>query len=128
MKEFDCNMSTAYLPYKKRALIPNSMLIPIGTKVFTVYLRNIEEVQVNKYNQQMITMYYNTLYFLKEEDAEKVKLNTLNGKTWEITKSKVKGYVKEVAKDFECGIQLEKYNDIKEGDILEAYIMKEIKR
>lgn len=35
---------------------------------------------------------------------------------------------KEVAKDFECGIQLEKYNDIKEGDILEAYIMKEIKR
>lgn len=33
------------------------------------------------------------------EDAEKVKLNTLNGKTWEKTKSKVKGYVKEVAKD-----------------------------
>ena len=36
--------------------------------------------------------------------------------------------VKEVAKDFECGIQLEKYNDIKEGDILEAFVMKEIKR
>ena len=75
MKEFDFNMSTAYLPYKKRALIPNSMLIPIGTKVFTVYLGSIEEVQVNKYNQKMITMYYNTLYFLKEEDAEKVKNN-----------------------------------------------------
>ena len=36
--------------------------------------------------------------------------------------------VKEVAKDFECGFQLEKYNDIKEGDILEAFVMKEIKR
>ena len=35
---------------------------------------------------------------------------------------------KEVAKDFECGVQIEKYNDIKEGDIIEAFIMKEIKR
>ena len=75
MKEFDFNMSTAYLPYNKRALIPNSMLIHIETKLFTVYLGNSEEVQVNKYNQKMITMYYNTLYFLKEEDAEKVKNN-----------------------------------------------------
>ena len=36
--------------------------------------------------------------------------------------------VKEVAKEFECGIQIEKYNDIKEGDIIEAFVMKEIKR
>ena len=36
--------------------------------------------------------------------------------------------VKEVAKDFECGIQIEKYNDLKESDIIEAFIMKEIKR
>ena len=36
--------------------------------------------------------------------------------------------VREVSKDFECGIQLEKYDDIKEGDIIEAFIMKEIKR
>ena len=35
---------------------------------------------------------------------------------------------KEVAKDFECGIQIEKYNDLKEGDIIEAFVMKEIKR
>ncbi len=35
---------------------------------------------------------------------------------------------KEVSKGFECGIQIEKFNDIKEGDILEAYIMEEIKR
>ena len=45
-----------------------------------------------------------------------------------ISLKRFKDDVKEVAKDFECGIQLEKYNDIKEGDILEAFIMKEIKR
>ncbi len=36
--------------------------------------------------------------------------------------------VKEVTKGYECGIQIEKYNDIKEGDIIEAYILEEIKR
>ena len=36
--------------------------------------------------------------------------------------------VKEVTKGFECGIQIEKYNDIKEGDIIEVYIMEEVKR
>ena len=36
--------------------------------------------------------------------------------------------VKEVAQGYECGIGLEKFNDIKEGDILEAYIMEEVKR
>ena len=75
MEEFDFNMSTAYLPYKKRVLVVNNMLIPIGTKVFGVYLGNIKEVQVDECNQKMITMYYNTLYFLKKEDAEKAKDN-----------------------------------------------------
>ena len=32
---------------------------------------------------------------------------------------------KEVATGYECGIGLEKFNDIKEGDILEAYIIEE---
>ena len=35
---------------------------------------------------------------------------------------------KEVAQSFECGIGLEKFNDIKVGDILEAFIMEEIER
>ena len=35
---------------------------------------------------------------------------------------------KEVASGYECGIQLENYNDIKEGDILEVYVMEEVKR
>ena len=39
-----------------------------------------------------------------------------------------KDEAKEVAKGFECGIQIENYDDIKEGDVIEVYIMKEIKR
>ncbi|ONI46427.1 translation initiation factor IF-2 [Candidatus Epulonipiscioides gigas] len=35
---------------------------------------------------------------------------------------------KEVATGYECGITIEKYNDIKEGDIVEAFVMEEIKR
>ena len=35
---------------------------------------------------------------------------------------------KEVAQGYECGVGLEKFNDIKEGDILEAFVMEEIKR
>ncbi len=38
-----------------------------------------------------------------------------------------KDTVKEVKKGYECGITLENYNDIKEGDIIEAYEMVEIK-
>ena len=35
--------------------------------------------------------------------------------------------VKEVAQSFECGIGLERFNDIKVGDILEAYVMEQIR-
>ena len=33
--------------------------------------------------------------------------------------------VREVAQGYECGIGLERFGDIKEGDILEAFIMEE---
>ena len=35
---------------------------------------------------------------------------------------------KEVAQGYECGMSFEKFNDIKESDIVEAYIMEEIER
>lgn len=35
--------------------------------------------------------------------------------------------VKEVAAGYECGLSVEKFNDLKDGDILEAYTMEEIK-
>lgn len=36
--------------------------------------------------------------------------------------------VKSVATGFECGIGLEDFSDLKEGDIIEAYLMREIPR
>lgn len=45
-----------------------------------------------------------------------------------ISLKRFKDDAKEVAKGYECGIQIENYNDIKEGDIIEAHIMEEVKR
>ena len=36
--------------------------------------------------------------------------------------------VREVSDGYECGVGLSKFNDIKEGDVLEAFIMEEVKR
>ena len=36
--------------------------------------------------------------------------------------------VKEVASGYECGIGLENYNDVKEGDVVECFVMEEIER
>ena len=44
------------------------------------------------------------------------------------TLKRFKDDVKEVTKGFECGMQIEDYNDIKEGDIIEVYVMEEIRR
>ena len=33
--------------------------------------------------------------------------------------------VREVAQGYECGIGLDKFNDVKEGDIFEAYVVEE---
>ena len=35
---------------------------------------------------------------------------------------------KEVATGFECGIGIENYNDLKEGDVIEAFVMEEVER
>ena len=39
-----------------------------------------------------------------------------------------KDSVKEVAQNYECGMSIEKFNDIKEGDVFECYVMEEIPR
>ncbi len=36
--------------------------------------------------------------------------------------------VKDVASGYECGLSIERFNDIKEGDVLEAYTFEEVKR
>ena len=36
--------------------------------------------------------------------------------------------VKEVANGYECGMQVEKFNDVKVGDVIECFVMEQIKR
>jgi translation initiation factor IF-2 len=36
--------------------------------------------------------------------------------------------VREVAEGYECGIGIENFNDVKEGDVIEAYEVREVAR
>ncbi|HAK1308599.1 TPA: translation initiation factor IF-2, partial [Listeria monocytogenes] len=44
------------------------------------------------------------------------------------TLKRFKDDAKEVAKGYECGITVQNFNDIKEDDVIEAYVMEEIER
>ena len=44
-----------------------------------------------------------------------------------ISLKRMKDDAREVAAGYECGVQLENYNDIQVGDVIEAYIMEQIK-
>jgi len=44
------------------------------------------------------------------------------------TLRRFKDDVREVSEGFECGIGIENFNDVKEGDIIEAYEVREVAR
>jgi translation initiation factor IF-2 len=44
------------------------------------------------------------------------------------TLKRFKDDVKEVATNYECGITIKNFNDLKEGDVIEAFVMEEIER
>lgn len=44
------------------------------------------------------------------------------------TLKRFKDDVKEVATNYECGITIKNFNDVKEGDVIEAFVMEEIKQ
>ena len=45
-----------------------------------------------------------------------------------VSLKRFKDDVKEVNAGFECGLNIENYNDIKEGDIIEGYVMEEVEK
>ena len=45
-----------------------------------------------------------------------------------VSLKRFKDDVKEVAHGYECGLQIENYNDLQEGDTLEVYIMEQVKQ
>ena len=44
-----------------------------------------------------------------------------------VSLKRFKDDVKEVTKGFECGLQIEAYNDIKEGDKIEVFVQEQVK-
>ena len=45
-----------------------------------------------------------------------------------VSLKRFKDDVKEVTKGFECGLQIENYNDIKEGDKIEVFVQEQVKQ
>ena len=66
-----------------------------------------------------------------EISAEEIRADLsrrATGKSRHTSQRREKDDVKEVREGFECGIKLSGFNDLKEGDILEAYKIEEHKR
>ena len=59
-------------------------------------------------------------------DATPVSYTHLEGQIASLRR--FKDDVREVAAGYECGIGIENFNDIHEGDVIEAYTMEEVKR
>ena len=47
---------------------------------------------------------------------------------WDLVSKRFKDDVKEVAKGYDCGLQIKNYNDVKIGDVLECYQQIAIKK
>ena len=45
-----------------------------------------------------------------------------------VSLKRFKDDVKEVTKGFECGLQIENYNDLKEGDKIEVFVQEQVKQ
>jgi len=72
---------------------------------------------------------YVTDGFIKRDSSVRVLRDSVVVFEGELASLKrFKDDAKEVKTGFECGIMVDKFNDIKEGDVIEAYVMEEIKR
>jgi translation initiation factor IF-2 len=61
--------------------------------------------------------------------SSKIRLLRDNKVVWEGSLGSLKRFkddAKEVLEGFECGLTIDNYNDLKEGDIVEAYMMEEV--
>ena len=65
---------------------------------------------------------------VRNSDVRVIRNGIVVNETKFASLKRFKDDAKEVQAGFECGLSLEKFNDLKEGDILEAFTMEEIKR
>ena len=85
-----------------------------------------EESSVSKVDTITVSYDVNTQEVSVKGTTDAIVNVTTTGELKPVVKWRTK--VKEVNTGYECGLSIEKFNDIKEGDIIEAFTMEAIKR
>ena len=104
----------------------NGMLDPVFKEVI---IGNVEVRQIFKISNvgTIAGCYVTTGKVVRNAGVRVLRDNVVIHEGKLISLKRMKDDSKEVAAGYECGIQLENYNDIQEGDIIEAFIMEQIK-
>lgn len=87
------------------------------SKVGTIAGCYVTEGKVNRSN--FITIIRNGIVVYPTKEGQQAELDSLK---------RFKDDVKEVAAGYECGVKIKNYNDIKVGDVIETYEIKEVKQ
>ncbi|MFK7948116.1 MAG: translation initiation factor IF-2 [Saprospiraceae bacterium] len=87
------------------------------SKVGTIAGCYVTEGKVNRNN--FITIIRNGIVVYPTKEGQQAELDSLK---------RFKDDVKDVAAGYECGVKIKNYNDIKVGDVIEAYEIKEVKQ
>jgi translation initiation factor IF-2 len=113
VEEVKAAMSGMLAPERKEEIIgmPEIRTVFVASKIGTVAGSYITQGQVTR-NAHFRLLRENVVIYTGEIESLK----------------RLKDDVKEVKEGFECGIKLKNYNDIREGDVLEVFEIKEIAR
>lgn len=87
------------------------------SKVGTIAGCYVTEGKVNRNN--FITIIRNGIVVYPTKEGQQAELDSLK---------RFKDDVKDVSAGYECGVKIKNYNDIKVGDVIEAYEIKEVKQ
>lgn len=113
VEEVKAAMSGMLAPERKEEIIGMAEIrtVFVASKIGTVAGSYITQGQVTR-NAHFRLLRENVVIYTGEIESLK----------------RMKDDVKEVKEGFECGIKLKNYNDIREGDVLEVFEIKEIAR
>ena len=104
----------------------------IDLHLYRIIYEAIEDVQAAM--KGMLAPKYRELFYGRAECRQVYKISNVgivmgsyvtDGKIVRNSLRRFKDDVKEVAEGYECGVTLEHFNDVKEGDVFESYIMEE---
>src|SRR6266542_2813276 len=107
-----------------------NLAIPAGALIVGFNVRPSAEARALAERAGVEIRTYRVIYQLTE-DIEQVRVvrdGTVIYETTIASLRRVKDDVREVQEGFECGILLEGFNDVKEGDVLECYETRQVER